>query len=328
MIATAWHRRPLVRAVLALLTAGVVIVAALGVFVWRAPLAALAVAGRATLRLSGFERVTVAAPAGPIAYFRKGSGPMLLFIHGANDQAGTWARIAPALAADHHVVVVDLAGHGDSAPADGPLRAGDLMAGIRAVVETERGSGKATLIGNSLGGWLALVHAFEHPDQVAHAVLVNGAIHRDDRSGAAVTLLPKTREDARHTMSVLMARNSPGVPDFVLDDLVRRAPTSPLARLLAQPESDVASFLIDERLGELRVPVTLIWGEDDRLLSIDYARSAAARIPGARLEVLQACGHIPQRECAGALLTRLRESLARVPTGARAPAAEPSPEGD
>ena len=63
----------------------------------------------------------------------------------------------------------------------------------------------------------------------------------------------------------------------------------------------------------MRVPVTMLWGDDDRLLSLAYARSAAARIPGASLELLPDCGHVPQRECPGPLLARLRESLARVP---------------
>lgn len=313
MTAARSRGRVLLRVGLALLVGGVSAAVIVGLFIWRAPLAALSLAGRTTLRVSGFEKTTIAASGGRITYFRKGTGPTVVFLHGANDQAGTWARIAPALAADHHVVVVDLAGHGDSEPLDGPLKAADLLDGVVAVVEAERRGTRATLVGNSLGGWLALVYAYEHPDATAQAILVNGAINRDDRSGAAVTLLPRTRDEARHTMSVLLSPASPGVPDFVLDDLVRRAPTSPLARLMAQPESDVARFLIDDRLGDLHVPVTLIWGEDDRLLSLAYARSAAARIPGARLEILKDCGHIPQRECAGPLLARLRESLARVP---------------
>ena len=284
-----------------------------GVFVWRAPLFALAIGGRGVLRVSGFEKVTLATSGGRIAYFRAGAGPTVIFLHGANDQAGTWARIAPALTSGHHVVVADLAGHGDSEPSTGPLRAQDLVAGVAAVVRAERAGGPVTLIGNSLGGWLSLVHALEHPGEVSHAVLVNGAINRDERGGAAVTLLPKTRDEARRTMSVLLSPQSPPIPDFVLDDLVRRAATSPLARLMAQPESDLTPLLIDDRLSDLRVPVTMIWGEDDRLLSLAYARSAAARIPGARLEILAACGHVPQRECPQPLLARIRESLARVP---------------
>jgi pimeloyl-ACP methyl ester carboxylesterase len=216
------------------------------------------------------------------------------------------------------VIALDLAGHGDSAPSDGPLSGADLVNGVSTIIKAER-HGPVTLIGNSLGGWIALVFALEHPEQVAQAILVNGAINRDERAGAAVTLLPATREQARRTMHALFSTETTAAPDFVLDDLVRRAPTSPLARLMAQPDSALTPYLIDARLGELRVPVTLVWGADDRLLSLAYARSAAARISGARLEILQHCGHMPQRECPGPLLNILQARLAH----AGRPAARP-----
>jgi pimeloyl-ACP methyl ester carboxylesterase len=302
-------RSRLARVLIGLAVLGLVAVSAALVFVWRAPLTALAVAGRTALRLGGFEQTAVPVRFGRIVYYRAGTGPVLLFVHGANDQSGTWARVAPALTGSHRVIVADLAGHGGSDPAEGPLSVSQLVEGLSAVVRAERGAAPMTIVGNSLGGWLALVFAIDHPDEVGRAILVNGAINRSDRAGAAVTLLPKTRDEAARTMDVLTSPASPRVPGFVLDDLVRRAPSSPLARLMAQPDGEVERLLIDDRLDRLRIPVTLIWGADDRLLSIDYARTAAARIPGARLDVIPGCGHVPQRECPDRLLASLRQAL-------------------
>ena len=110
------------------------------------------------LRVAGFEKASVPVPFGHIVYFRAGSGPPLLFIHGVNDQAGTWARVAPAFAATHHVVVADLAGHGDSDPQQGDLTGTQLADGIAAVVAAEAPAGHLTVVGNSLGGFLALVN--------------------------------------------------------------------------------------------------------------------------------------------------------------------------
>ncbi|MGE3844787.1 MAG: alpha/beta fold hydrolase, partial [Vicinamibacterales bacterium] len=288
------------------LVLAVLLVLGAGIILWRFPLAALAMAGRVALRVQGFRELSVSGPNGSISYFRAGSGAPIVFIHGANDQAGTWARVAPAFASAYKVVVVDLAGHGDSAPATGPLPGDALFAGLDSVMDAEARE-PATLIGNSLGGWMALVYALNHPDRVVRVVSINGAISRGESQEASTVLSPTTREEARRTVSRLFSPASGlYVPDFVLDDLVRRSPTSPVTRLMAAPPASLERFLIDDRLADLRVPVFVFWGEDDGLLSLSYARQATARIPDARLEVLPTCGHMPQRECPRALLDELR----------------------
>jgi (E)-2-((N-methylformamido)methylene)succinate hydrolase len=282
------------------------------VILWRYPLNALEFAGRAALRVAGFEKTETASRSGRVVYFRAGSGPPLIFVHGANDQAGTWARVAPAFTRDYRVVVMDMPGHGDSDPQTGDLGMPDLVDGLEAIMEAEAGAGGATLVGNSLGGFLALGHAVRHPGTVGHVVLVNGAVNRGDSPAVAITLLPKTREEARGAMDALTSARTARLPDFVLDALVRRSVGSPLARLLAQPEGALQPYLFDDRLGQLTVPVTMLWGSDDRLLTVEYAERAAARMPDARLEVLPDCGHVPQRECPEQVLDHLRASLARV----------------
>ena len=314
--------------VLALTAAMLAAVLALTVVVYRHPLAVIEFAGRATLRWKGFEKTEVRIDSGRIVYFRAGSGPPLLFIHGATDQAGTWARVAPSFTADHHVVVMDLAGHGESDPRTGPLTIANLVDGVTAVITAEAKGQPVTIVGNSLGGFLALVYATRHPAGVAHAILVNGAVLRE-QSRPELTLLPKNREEARRAFAAILSSQSPAVPNFVLDDVVRRVPGSALARLAEQPESSLDEYLLESRLTTLEMPVTMIWGEEDRLLSVAYARKAAAALPHARLELMAKCGHIPQRECPGTLIARLREALARAPERTPvAPAARPSsPEG-
>jgi pimeloyl-ACP methyl ester carboxylesterase len=183
----------------------------------------------------------------------------------------------------------------------------DVLAGVEALMEAEARGGRAALVGNSMGGWLALLYAQRHPERVSRVVLVNGAGLRGDGSEAKVNLLPRTREEARAAMAAVTSPASRAVPDFVLDDLVRRAPASPLARLMTVRFADL---LLDGRLGEIETPVTLLWGADDRILPVSYARRVAAQLPNARLETIPACGHIPQRECAPRLLELLLPALA------------------
>lgn len=290
--------------------AGVILMGvAVAVAVCRAPLRTAEIAGRYMLRAAGFEARTADAPRGPIRYFSAGSGPLLVFLHGANDQAGTWARVAPAFLATHRVVVPDLAGHGESAPAEGPLDIADLVEGLAAVLRTEPTTSPVTLVGNSLGGFLALVHADRHREEVRLVVAVNGAIMRGGNAEAAALLLPRTRNDARRVMEALMSPKAPRVPDFVLDDFVDRAPRSPLSRLTSAPPSTIEQWLLDDRLADIDTPVVLIWGADDQLIPRRYAEQARERLPHARLEVIGDCGHVPQRECPDRLLPLLRTAI-------------------
>jgi pimeloyl-ACP methyl ester carboxylesterase len=220
-------------------------------------------------------------------------------------------RVIRPIQTGHRLVLVDLAGHGESAPRDGPLTVRDLLDGIEAVVNAEAPGRRVTFVGNSLGGWLALVYARQHRDRVAHVVLVNGAAVRGDGSEAAVNLLPRNRDEARQAVAATMSPESPGMPSFVLDDLVRRAPTSPLARLQRAPPAD--EFSLDEHLREIETPVTLIWGADDKVLPLAYAERVAGQLPLARLTSISRCGHVPQRECPEALERELELALDRPP---------------
>src|SRR5512143_1820330 len=112
---------------------GVLALAAAGGALWaffRHPLAVHAFSSRRALKGAGFARVEVPAPCGPQVAFVAGSGPTLVLLHGAGDQAGTWSRVAPELARSRRVVLVDLAGHGGSAPTSGPLPIETLLAGL------------------------------------------------------------------------------------------------------------------------------------------------------------------------------------------------------
>lgn len=266
--------------------------------------------GKAMLRRAGLERSEIVAPRGRLVYWKGGHGRTLVLLHGANDQGGAFSLIAKPLARQSRLVVPDLPGHGESAPADGPLSVADLVTGVETLVQAEAGAGKAVLLGNSLGGYLAMVYAHRHPERVEQVILLNGAAVRAD-PGAEINLLPKSRDEARKTIEALTDPASPRVPAFVLDDLVRRTPTSPLARLLRSPID--ASLMLDGRLGELQVPVTLLWGESDKYMPVAYAESVAKQLRASRLERLPGCGHVPQRECPNRVVPLIERALREPP---------------
>jgi pimeloyl-ACP methyl ester carboxylesterase len=297
--------------------------AAAGLVFRMRPLATLAWLGRRRLAVAGFEKRLLPSAVGPQCVFSGGGGAPVVLLHGAGDQAGGWARVAPRLAKTFSVVAVDLAGHGSSAPASGPIPFAALLAGFDGAMKSVP-EGKVTLVGNSLGAWVATVWAKEHAGRVSHLVLVNGGPLLGDRPD--LTLQPKNRAEADRTLAALRDPSAPMIPDFVVDDVIREASTGPIARLAAEAKS-MEPYLLDGKLGRLDVPADLLWGASDRLLSVDYAKRLLAQLPAARLTTIPACGHVPEAECPDrfteALLKVLRDPLP-APTVSSPPVAAPT----
>ncbi|MCP4658054.1 MAG: alpha/beta fold hydrolase, partial [bacterium] len=296
--------------------AAVVLLAVLALaWVWRNPLAVYEWTTRQELRQAGLERTEVELAGGRLVVWHGGEGPELVLLHGAGDQAGAWSKVVPGLIDDYRLLVVDLPGHGESDPAAGPLPFSTLTAGVEEFLD-RREAGPETLVGHSMGAWLAMLYAHRHPERVARVVAVNGGPIRGEPSG--VNLLPADREEARRTMAALRDPASPAIPDVVLDDVVRRTASGPLGRLM-QDLDDMARHLLDGRLGELAVPVDLVWGESDRHLPVDYARRMENELERARLTTIPRCGHLPANECPERFLEILRRILAAGPPPAREP---------
>jgi pimeloyl-ACP methyl ester carboxylesterase len=216
-----------------------------------------------------------------------------VLLHGAGDSAGTWSSIVKNFTPRYRVVIPDLAGHGMSAPAEGPISVGQVLEGLEAVM-AQGPQDPAIIVGNSLGAWVAMLYARAHPDRVARLVLVNGGALVGDRPD--ISLVPKSREEAAALMTELRDASAEPVPGFVLDNVVREAQSGPISRLV-QTAGEMGQYVLDGRLHEVKAPADLLWGESDKLFSIAYARRMMAQLPAARLTTIPACGHVPQQEC-------------------------------
>ncbi len=266
------------------------------------PFAVFAFQTRRALAAAGLATSTIASPSGPQIVFRGGSGPVLVLLHGAGDQAGTWSRVVPGLKKNFTLVVPDLAGHGGSAPAEGPISVAMLLDGVEAVIREGSGGQPVTVAGNSLGAWLAMLVAHRHPEWVLRIVAINGGAIK---GSSDAKLLPANRAEARELMALLRDPGSPRVPDWVLDDVIRLARVGPLARFAATSDT-MEQWALDGRLGEVRVPVEILWGASDRLMPLEYAERMRAELPDARVIPIERCGHAPQVECPDRLLAALR----------------------
>jgi pimeloyl-ACP methyl ester carboxylesterase len=145
---------------------------------------------------------------------------------------------------------------------------------------------------------------------VARIVAVNGFSLLNPDS--AVNLFPSNRDEARETVRGMFGPNTAMPPGFVLDDIVRHARTGPAARI-AETAAEMEPYLLDGRLGEVTVPVDLVWGEADQLLNLEYANRVLDGLPAARLSVVKGCGHVPQRECPDRFLEVFQEVMSQPP---------------
>ncbi len=230
-----------------------------------------------------------------IHYVERGDGPTIVLVHGLADDARTWNATIEALAGKYRVIAPDLIGHGRS---DKPLfnyRAGtfaDFLSKFLDDLRIER----ATLVGNSLGGWASILVALNEPQRVERLVLVDSAGYADQHLPAVLN--PTTLEESRELLSLVFAgkkfTNDPALAELILAARVANGDGTTIARFLesAQRNEDAN----DGKLSGLTMPTLVIWGEQDKLLPLSLGERFAKEIPGAKLAIIPNSGHVPQVE--------------------------------
>jgi pimeloyl-ACP methyl ester carboxylesterase len=239
---------------------------------------------RGALAAAGFVRKTI----GDAVYFDRDpviprsarDDNTIVLIHGVNDHAGTWFAIAPTLAKNYRVILPDLPGHGESAPKDEPIPISLMVSQLAAIIGDQR----VTLVGNSMGGWIAMLYTLAHPSNVSRLILESsGGLARP----LASPMIATNRDEA-----LIILRNVHG-PDYqpqewVIDALLQRATSSPMLRV-----TEMTEHLVDARLGEIQTPTTILWGADDGVVPRSYAEALRDGIPNATMHVIEGAAHIP-----------------------------------
>ncbi len=122
--------------------------------------------------MSAMEPRTIMLHGRPVTYAQAGSGPVLLLIHGMAGNFENWKAVIEPLARHHTVIAPDLPGHGTSAPGAGDYSIGALAAGLRDLL-VGLGHERATLVGHSLGGGMAIQFSYQFPEITERLVLVS-----------------------------------------------------------------------------------------------------------------------------------------------------------
>ncbi|HWS87345.1 MAG TPA: alpha/beta hydrolase [Pyrinomonadaceae bacterium] len=235
-----------------------------------------------------------------IKYVEAGSGPAVVLLHGLGGNSANWAFNTPALAQKFRVIVPDQVGFGQSDKPFINYRVGtyvDFLDKFLSELKVER----ATLVGNSMGGWVAALYALRYPAKADRVVLVNSAGFappKDFDLAALSGLNPSTREQTKLLADMIFTN-----PNFKTDAavdvmLAHRISAGDGYTIKSMVESiHRGEDMLDGRLGALKQPVLIVWGRDDKLTPLAREGERFKReLPQAQLVVFDNCGHSPQVE--------------------------------
>jgi pimeloyl-ACP methyl ester carboxylesterase len=258
-----------------------------------------------------------------LSYVQAGSGPVLLLIHGVAGTLENWRAVIEPLSQHYTVVASDLPGHGRSAPGAGDYSLGAMAAGLRDLL-LALGHDRATLVGHSLGGGIAMQFSYQFPEMTERLVLVSsGGLGTEVSAILRAATLPGSGlfiagtaavgtaigRPVGRVLSAIGRRPSADVTEVArgygsLVDRNRRAAF--LATLRAVVGSDGQRVQAGDRLYLAEgLPVLIVWGARDPIIPIQHAQSAHDAIPGSRLEIFEEAGHLPQVEASQAFVAVL-----------------------
>ena len=247
-----------------------------------------------------------------VGYYAAGSGPALILVHGVASSSRTWRRVIPRLAERFTVVAPDLLGHGASAKLRGDYSLGAHASGIRDLM-VALGIDRATLVGHSLGGGVAMQFAYQFPERIERLVLVgSGGLGEEVSLLLRVLTLPGAEYilplGCRPEFSRAIARGAGwlgriGVRPSALAEEIwngyvslgtkdsRNAFLHTLRSVVDVTGQRVSA--IDRLYLAREVPTLIVWGDRDPLIPVAHGRRAHRAIKGSVLKVYRDVGHFP-----------------------------------
>jgi pimeloyl-ACP methyl ester carboxylesterase len=264
-----------------------------------------------------------------LSYRTSGSGPVVVLLHGMAGSSQTWDPVLDALGAHCTVVAPDLFGHGESDKPRGDYSLGAHANSVRDLLLT-LGHERATIVGQSFGGGVAMQLAYQHPETCGRLVLVaSGGLGPD----VAMLLRVLTLPGAEHVLPVacngtirdaglavtgflgrIGLRPAPVVEEMwrsfasLSDGATREAFVHTLRSVV-----DIHGQRVDasDRLYlAAAVPTLIVWGDSDPIIPVAHAYAAHEAIAGSRLEIFEGVGHYPHCERPARFVEVLTDFLA------------------
>jgi pimeloyl-ACP methyl ester carboxylesterase len=247
-----------------------------------------------------------------VAYRCAGSGPAIVLVHGITSTSATWERVMPYLATDFTVIAPDLLGHGQSAKPRGDYSLGAYASGVRDLM-VSLGHERATFVGHSLGGGVAMQVAYQFPERCERLVLVDsGGLGRElsfllrsatlPLSEVVLPVLASTRildagRLAGRVFGRLGLRTGTDIGELAkghasLADADARAAFVHTLRTIVDPGGQRVDAS-DRLYLAKNIPFMLVWGEQDPIIPVAHAYKAHELVASSRLEIFANAGHFP-----------------------------------
>jgi pimeloyl-ACP methyl ester carboxylesterase len=257
-----------------------------------------------------------------------GSGPVVVLLHGLTGSSTTWREVMPTLALRHTVIAPDFMGHGESAKPRGDYSLGAHASGVRDLL-VALGVERATFVGHSFGGGVAMQLAYQFPERCERLVLVaSGGLGKEVSlflravafPGSEV-VLPILLNDKLHgalgAVGGLLAQV--GAKLSVTQKEVWRSYTG-LTEVKGRTAFLHTVRAVIDPLGQRvsardrlylasEVPSLIVWGTADRIIPVSHAHAAHELMPGSRLEIVEGAGHFLPFETPGPFLDALTSFL-------------------
>jgi pimeloyl-ACP methyl ester carboxylesterase len=262
-----------------------------------------------------FDRQEIRLHGHPVSYYEAGSGPVVLLVHGITSNADTWRAVMPALAERFTVVAPDLLGHGGSGKPRGDYSLGAYASGLRDLLAA-LGHDRATVVGHSMGGGIAMQLSYQFPERIERLVLVSsgglgkevGMVLRAATLPGAELVLPLLTKrgprdavvGAGQVMRRLGRRTSADVRGTAFglaslrDEDARRAFLH-TARSIIDASGQRVSARDRLYLAE-GMPTLIVWGDRDPMIPAAHGVATHEAIPHSRLELFAGAGHYPYEE--------------------------------
>jgi pimeloyl-ACP methyl ester carboxylesterase len=268
---------------------------------------------RARERAGGTEVQYVVVHGYRRAFRVQGSGPALLLLHGLACDSSTWLPVIPELARHFTVIAPDLLGHGESDKPDADYSLGGYANGMRDLM-TILGIDKATVVGHSFGGGVAMQFAYQFPERTERVVLVStGGLGKDVTPlirlltvpGSSLAIRAATFAPWRPLVAGSMkalsrlpisATRDLGEVARIYDSLADTATRTAVQRVTSHVLDWRGQFvtMTDRSYLARLMPVLVVWGRDDMVIPARHAESAPTQVQD--VHVLEDSGHFPHKD--------------------------------
>lgn len=224
------------------------------------------------------------------------AGTLLLLVHGLGSRGEDWATLIPKLAAKgFHVYAPDLLGYGRSPKPDVSYSISLQEATVVQFLEAVHVA-RADVGGWSMGGWVSLKLALDHPELVDRLVVYDSAGIYFPATFDASLFVPSDTAGVRHLMAILSPKPAK-LPKFAAEAALRRLQGNGWVIHRSVTEMQSGRDLLDFRLHNIGRPTLVVWGGQDELIPPSVGESIHERVPGSVLNVVEGCGHLAPAEC-------------------------------